>query len=210
MCYSRYMVLVDVVEDLEGHCFFFFKQKTAYEMRISDWSSDVCSSDLEETETEFGADFLHLLQMPAGLGAGLVEVFERRAGEFELARGLEADGAVAARQRDVPPVFWDALDHRFPAEAGERHQQVVDAAGFVIGRRAVVGGAIDEFLVLGADAPAVPGLFARNHGRRELVAGFDDGIVAVGGGARAHIAQLDYRSESTRLNSVTNAHLVCR
>src|SRR3546814_9324302 len=45
--------------------FFFFKQKTAYEMRISDWSSDVCSSDLQpdsqfskgvirvESETEF-------------------------------------------------------------------------------------------------------------------------------------------------------------
>src|SRR3546814_16173616 len=31
-------------------CFFFFKQKTAYEMRISDWSSDVCSSDLLESE----------------------------------------------------------------------------------------------------------------------------------------------------------------
>src|SRR3546814_7671232 len=29
--------------------FFFFKQKTAYEMRISDWSSDVCSSDLPES-----------------------------------------------------------------------------------------------------------------------------------------------------------------
>src|SRR3546814_2195506 len=29
--------------------FFFFKQKTAYEMRISDWSSDVCSSDLLRT-----------------------------------------------------------------------------------------------------------------------------------------------------------------
>src|SRR3546814_13148103 len=29
--------------------FFFFKQKTAYEMRISDWSSDVCSSDLYYT-----------------------------------------------------------------------------------------------------------------------------------------------------------------
>src|SRR3546814_1655436 len=28
--------------------FFFFKEKTAYEMRISDWSSDVCSSDLED------------------------------------------------------------------------------------------------------------------------------------------------------------------
>src|SRR3546814_1493844 len=31
---------------LVSFCFFFFKQKTAYEMRISDWSSDVCSSDL--------------------------------------------------------------------------------------------------------------------------------------------------------------------
>src|SRR3546814_8118760 len=29
------------------YLFFFFKQKTAYEMRISDWSSDVCSSDLK-------------------------------------------------------------------------------------------------------------------------------------------------------------------
>src|SRR3546814_10865205 len=34
LCYLRYGV-------------FFFKQKTAYELRISDWSSDVCSSDLE-------------------------------------------------------------------------------------------------------------------------------------------------------------------
>src|SRR3546814_3625614 len=31
--------------------FFFFKQKTAYEMRISDWSSDVCSSDLDVAGT---------------------------------------------------------------------------------------------------------------------------------------------------------------
>src|SRR3546814_5467792 len=31
-------------------CFFFFKQKTAYEVRISDWSSDVCSSDLGRRE----------------------------------------------------------------------------------------------------------------------------------------------------------------
>src|SRR3546814_1655946 len=33
--------------------FFFFKQKTAYEMRISDWSSDVCSSDLTITVARF-------------------------------------------------------------------------------------------------------------------------------------------------------------
>src|SRR3546814_9170202 len=35
--------------------FFFFKQKTAYEMRISDWSSDVCSSDLVEVADRGGA-----------------------------------------------------------------------------------------------------------------------------------------------------------
>src|SRR3546814_5058694 len=33
--------------------FFFFKQKTAYEMRISDWSSDVCSSDLTIADAGF-------------------------------------------------------------------------------------------------------------------------------------------------------------
>src|SRR3546814_298151 len=38
-------------------CFFFFKQKTAYEMRISDWSSDVCSSDL--TRFRFGLRCAH-------------------------------------------------------------------------------------------------------------------------------------------------------
>src|SRR3546814_14578973 len=38
--------MVAYVSLYRGCLFFFFKQKTAYEMRISDWSSDVCSSDL--------------------------------------------------------------------------------------------------------------------------------------------------------------------
>src|SRR3546814_18828349 len=37
--------------------FFFFKQKTAYEMRISDWSSDVCSSDLNSPVVGFEGSF---------------------------------------------------------------------------------------------------------------------------------------------------------
>src|SRR3546814_3160844 len=38
-------------ESFRGECcFFFFKQKTAYDMRISDWSSDVCSSDLGDAD----------------------------------------------------------------------------------------------------------------------------------------------------------------
>src|SRR3546814_5132075 len=42
--------------------FFFFKQKTAYEMRISDWSSDVCSSDLPASDLySLGAVMFQLL-----------------------------------------------------------------------------------------------------------------------------------------------------
>src|SRR3546814_1664813 len=42
LCYC--IVCLDEVRSI--CCVYFFKQKTAYEMRISDWSSDVCSSDL--------------------------------------------------------------------------------------------------------------------------------------------------------------------
>src|SRR3546814_4354936 len=45
---------------VSGIVFFFFKQKTAYEMRISDWSSDVCSSDLcpvERLDAQAGRPF---------------------------------------------------------------------------------------------------------------------------------------------------------
>src|SRR3546814_7313118 len=40
------MLMYSVILIFACIVFFFFKQKTAYEMRISDWSSDVCSSDL--------------------------------------------------------------------------------------------------------------------------------------------------------------------
>src|SRR3546814_1676567 len=49
--YSYYVcfVFIGVLLSIRVFSFFFFKQKTAYEMRISDWSSDVCSSDLTDT-----------------------------------------------------------------------------------------------------------------------------------------------------------------
>src|SRR3546814_2455472 len=49
--------------------FFFFKQKTAYEVRISDWSSDVCSSDLG---------------VAADLGAGQAEIVAQHVAEAPL------------------------------------------------------------------------------------------------------------------------------
>src|SRR3546814_19142403 len=76
--------------------FFFFKQKTAYEMRISDWSSDVCSSDL-------GADAILLIV--AALDDGLMAEIEAAAIEcgmdvlVEVHDGDEFDRALKLKSR---------------------------------------------------------------------------------------------------------------
>src|SRR3546814_4894390 len=57
MLISRLAVIVYLslhASSVFSFVFFFFKQKTAYEMRISDWSSDVCSSDLLAAEVGVG------------------------------------------------------------------------------------------------------------------------------------------------------------
>src|SRR3546814_2592892 len=66
MIFSEYYLHVVGVHDcshLENifflSVFFFFKQKTAYEMRISDWSSDVCSSDLNDAGLEPYLNSIH-------------------------------------------------------------------------------------------------------------------------------------------------------
>src|SRR3546814_6599989 len=51
--------------------FFFFKQKTAYEMRISDWSSDVCSSDLKDVKEPFSGHSAAL-----GIGDGSMRIVD--------------------------------------------------------------------------------------------------------------------------------------
>src|SRR3546814_1575052 len=53
--------------------FFFFKQKTAYEMRISDWSSDVCSSDLLRL---LGPNSIGLANVHSGAILSVNAVFE--------------------------------------------------------------------------------------------------------------------------------------
>src|SRR3546814_4802583 len=66
--------------------FFFFKQKTAYELRISDWSSDVCSSDLRRPS-------LATLILPAAISAysQLLPMLNRRhAPSIECNRGFSA------------------------------------------------------------------------------------------------------------------------
>src|SRR3546814_2313015 len=51
------------------YVFFFFKQKTAYEMRISDWSSDVCSSDLATGRQSRKFDLFGFSMLALGLAS---------------------------------------------------------------------------------------------------------------------------------------------
>src|SRR3546814_4570158 len=82
--------------------FFFFKQKTAYEVRISYWSSDVCSSDLGERGSRIGdGRRAALVEEQAFARAAAVEqhMVERDAGEFHPRRDLVADGVRSEERR---------------------------------------------------------------------------------------------------------------
>src|SRR3546814_2414388 len=73
------VVTLDVVISVVrfGSFVFFFKQKTAYEMRISDWSSDVCSSDL------FKAWYAFSMQVgDSGIEKSLLELVKIRASQI--------------------------------------------------------------------------------------------------------------------------------
>src|SRR3546814_15453612 len=76
---------------------FFFKQKTAYEMRISDWSSDVCSSDLERLADLHG-DFLQGLHL--GLDGRDVVALRRR---LQVGDGTLGSGLVGRRHLVAGP-----------------------------------------------------------------------------------------------------------
>src|SRR3546814_16764064 len=117
-------------------CFFFFKQKTAYEMRISDWSSDVCSSDLiaphalrpgigfDQRDPFFGA-------------AGEAQIIDRRLIDREEAAGCAifgrhvSDGR-AVRQRQASEAgaveFDEAAEDALGAENLRPCQQLTSAA----------------------------------------------------------------------------------
>src|SRR3546814_14542141 len=89
--------------------FFFFKQKTAYEMRISDWSSDVCSSDL------------HALKglAQAGLGRAIV-VTGYRADDVEA--------HLAGRNTPIPVETVRTPDWRLPTGVSARSAAALVAA----------------------------------------------------------------------------------
>src|SRR3546814_3871747 len=100
--------------------FFFFKQKTAYEMRISDWSSDVCSSDLasltsHETPGESRADSSFSGDYPASRrndrpNSDVGQWARYDAGSGEALRADLAGYSLSDRDRRLVEYIIDALD----------------------------------------------------------------------------------------------------
>src|SRR3546814_2690055 len=102
---------------------FFFKQKTAYEMRISDWSSDVCSSDLDVHRQDV-ADPGGALVLEELAGAGTPQRIGLARGDFG-GRHRHADRATATPLRRVVELghLWRLAEIGAAAEvAGAEHQ----------------------------------------------------------------------------------------
>src|SRR3546814_5636131 len=116
-------------------CIFFFKQKTAYEMRISDWSSDVCSSDLPDAPQQPSGVRADPPGEPAVADVGPV----RRAQRQLRPAGRHAAGREAARalrpMANRPVVRAEgrrlAAHPRYPstAELTQRHHPTVSDPG---------------------------------------------------------------------------------
>src|SRR3546814_9050516 len=80
-----FLFLLVIITLASDSMFFFFKQKTAYEMRISDWSSDVCSSDLAGYATNPRYDSLLAKVIVQGEDLSTVARRARRAlAEFKI------------------------------------------------------------------------------------------------------------------------------
>src|SRR3546814_9629747 len=89
---------------VDGLLFFFFKQKTAYEMRISDWSSDVCSSDLNDVNAFEAA----IRTWRAGGGKGRVWIAFETLYSMEGDMAPIADFAKLAEAEDAWPLMDEA------------------------------------------------------------------------------------------------------
>src|SRR3546814_9380284 len=98
-------------------CLIFFKQKSAYEMRISDWSSDVCSSDLSGAAARDGiieigvagddAALLGTTRGTRGVGADQADDIETGGAQRRYMRtaaeaGADDEGRNAGHHADVP------------------------------------------------------------------------------------------------------------
>src|SRR3546814_8750658 len=121
---------------------FFFKQKTAYEMRISDWSSDACSSDLlvprRDGGIAYGLDnFAHIVHARMGGGVHLYDVdmppFGYGLAGLAHAAGVDGGSAVSVRANAVQRLGNKARSGGLAYDAHASHQEGMGQASALDG-----------------------------------------------------------------------------
>src|SRR3546814_7953844 len=104
-------------------CYFFFKQKTAYELRISDWSSDVCSSDLAAWAPFIKAGYEDMVKNAIhGVGAMPPKGGNPSLSDFEVERAVVyiANQSGASFEEPKEPAGDAAADEAKPTETADR------------------------------------------------------------------------------------------
>src|SRR3546814_1847469 len=111
-------------------CVVYFKQTTAYEMRISDWSSDVCSSDLNHAKSAFLANMSHELRTPLNAIIGFSEITEQgRFGPLGNPQYREYAEDIRRSASHLLSIISDILDlSKIEAGRMELHEEGIDIA----------------------------------------------------------------------------------
>src|SRR3546814_146339 len=176
---------------------FFFKQKTADEMRISDWSSDVCSSDLRA----FSREFAQLEPVAAALAD------ERQArDDLAAAQAMQADpelrelaeeeiAAANARLEQLDDTLMALLVPRDARDEGDLYLEI----------RAGTGG--DEAAIFAGDLLRMYSRYAERQGWRVEV---ESASTGEHGGFREVIARVEGRGAYARLKFESGTHRVQR
>src|SRR3546814_9503532 len=166
------------------HChlcyFFFFKQKTAYELRISDWSSDVCSSDLTDS----------LCQGTRHRFGPCRSRHERRQHRRTSRAGTYGRYGIELRGRAQSPISHLAR-HQESLRRNGRNRRLFNGVGGV-------GGSCKSF------GPVPDPSRRKCHGRDSIPG---PGRYATRSRSEEHTSELGRAHVCT---PVTNAHLVCR
>src|SRR3546814_16508467 len=114
--------------------FVFFKQKTAYEMRISDWSSDVCSSDLQEARPQLRLPRAELLDVEQFrddgaaryrfAGNAVMVGIRRDAAQLDALRDEKVDHLRSSEERRVGKEWVSPGRSRWSAEQYKKKKRI--------------------------------------------------------------------------------------
>src|SRR3546814_6075165 len=101
---------------------FLFKQKTAYEMRISDWSSDVCSSDLADTLNERVGTMTESMQEQSGATVNISDnIQDAAAGIESVSSNVHEISAAAGTAGTAAAAVSGAVEDRKSTRLNSSH-----------------------------------------------------------------------------------------